>query len=186
MQVSKKELRKQLLTKRRGLDENFRLQRDIQIYNKLMELPLIAEADTVFTYVSTEIEVDTILFIDAMLSFGKTVAVPKCEGKEMRFYAIDSLADLQTGAFGILEPVGDDEVTDFENSVCITPALSFNRDGYRLGYGGGYYDRFSAVYNGIMIGICYEDFVGEIPVEEFDRPVSILITDKEMRCNLGR
>ena len=176
MQVSKKELRKQLLTKRRGLDENFRLQRDIQIYNKLMELPLIAEADTVFTYVSTEIEVDTILFIDAMLSFGKTVAVPKCEGKEMRFYAIDSLADLQTGAFGILEPVGDDEVTDFENSVCITPALSFNRDGYRLGYGGGYYDKYLSTHDTLKIGVCYDEQYFDFEREPFDVAMDIIVT----------
>ena len=181
MQVSKKELRKQLLTKRRGLDENYRLQRDIQIYNKLMELPLIAEADTVFTYVSTEIEVDTILFIDAMLSFGKTVAVPKCEGKEMRFYAIDSLADLQTGAFGIPEPSGAEEITDYKRSVCITPALSFSEKGFRMGYGGGYYDRFLAEYTGTSIGICYEDFIGDIVTEEYDLPVKIVVTEEKIR-----
>lgn len=181
MQVSKKELRKQLLTKRRGLDENYRLQRDIRIYNKLMELPLIAEADTVFTYVSTEIEVDTILFIDAMLSFGKTVAVPKCEGKEMRFYAIDSLADLQTGTFGIPEPSGTEEITDYKRSVCITPALSFSEKGFRMGYGGGYYDRFLAEYTGTSIGICYEDFIGEIVTEEYDLPVKIVVTEEKIR-----
>ncbi len=181
MQVSKKELRKKLLTERRGLDTNYRLERDIMIYNKLMELPVIAEADTVFTYVSTETEVDTILFIEAMLSFGKTVAVPKCEGKEMRFYAIDSLADLDTGAFGILEPKGTEEITDYKRSVCITPALSFDEKGFRMGYGGGYYDRFLADYTGTSIGICYEDFIGETVTEEYDLPVKIVVTEEKIR-----
>ncbi len=181
MQISKKELRKQLLTERRGLDADYRLQRDILIYNKLMELPLIAEADTVFTYVSTETEVDTILFIEAMLSFGKTVAVPKCEGKKMRFIAIDSLADLETGAFGILEPKGDEEITDFRRSICITPALSFDEKGFRMGYGGGYYDRFLSEYTGTSIGICYEDFIGDIVTEEYDLPVKIVVTEEKIR-----
>lgn len=184
--MNKKELRTELLSRRRNMEKSCKQNCDDMIYSRLADCAEIADADVILTYISTEIEVDTIKFIETMLKSGKTVAVPRCEGKSMRFIKINGFDSLKKGAFGILEPVGDDEVTDFENSVCITPALSFNRDGYRLGYGGGYYDRFSAVYNGIMIGICYEDFVGEIPVEEFDRPVSILITDKEMRCNLGR
>ncbi len=181
MQLTKKELRKKLLNERRGLDISYRLERDIMIYNSLMEIPVIAEAETVFTYVSTEIEVDTILFIEAMLSFGLTVAVPKCEGKEMRFIAINSLADLQTGAFGILEPKGTEEITDYKRSVCITPALSFDEKGYRMGYGGGYYDRFLQNYTGTSIGICYEDFIGEIATEEYDLPVNIVVTEEKIR-----
>lgn len=181
MQLTKKELRKKLLNKRRGLDTNYRLEKDIMIYNSLMELPVIAEAETVFTYVSTEIEVDTILFIEAMLSFGKTVAVPKCEGKEMRFIAIDSLADLETGAYGILEPKDGEEITDYKRSACITPALSFDEKGFRMGYGGGYYDRFLKNYTGTSIGICYEDFIGEIVTEEYDLPVNIVVTEEKTR-----
>ncbi|MBQ7835398.1 MAG: 5-formyltetrahydrofolate cyclo-ligase [Ruminiclostridium sp.] len=184
--MNKKELRKELLSRRRNMDKAYKQSCDNLIYHKLIGCAEIIAADTVLTYISTEIEVDTVKFIETMLKKGKTVAVPRCEGKNMRFIRINGFDSLKKGAFGILEPVGNDEVTDFKSSVCITPALSFNRDGYRLGYGGGYYDRFSADYSGIMIGICYEDFVDEIPVEEFDRPVSILITDKEMRCDLGR
>lgn len=181
MHLNKKELRAELLRKRRELDTDYRLKKDIAIYNKLTELPVIAEAETVFTYVSTEIEVDTILFIEAMLSFGKTVAVPRCEGKEMRFYAIDSLADLDTGAYGIPEPKGTEEITDYRRSVCITPALSFNEKGFRMGYGGGYYDRFLSEYTGRTIGICYEEFIGDIITEEYDLPVNIVVTEEKIR-----
>lgn len=177
----KKELRKQLLTQRRGLDINYRLERDIMIYNSLMELPVIAEAETVFTYVSSEIEVDTILFIEEMLNCGKTVAVPKCEGKEMRFYAIDSLADLDTGAYGILEPKDTEEITEYRRSVCITPALAFDKRGFRIGYGGGYYDRFLKNYTGVSVGICYEDFIRETVTEEYDLPVNIVVTEDKTR-----
>lgn len=181
MLLSKKELRAELLGRRRGLDADYRLKRDIPIYNSLIDLPEIAEAETVLTYVSTEIEVDTILFIEAMLHCGKIVAVPKCEGKTMRFIEIDSLADLQTGAFGIPEPCGDREVTDFSLSVCVTPALSFDEKGFRMGYGGGYYDRFLKDYNGISVGICYEDFIGEVTTEEYDLPVDIVVTEEKIR-----
>ena len=181
MQVSKKELRKKLLTERRGLDINYRLQKDITIYNTLTELPLIAEAETVLTYVSTDIEVDTILFIEAMLDCGKIVGVPKCEGKTMRFIEIGSLSDLQSGSFGILEPKDGEEITDFSGSVCITPALAFNENGFRMGYGGGFYDRFLQNYTGISIGVCYEDFIREITTEEYDLPVDIVITEEKTR-----
>lgn len=181
MLTDKKTLRKELKTRRRNMDENNRFVSDGLIYNNLISCPEIAEAETILTYISTEIEVDTIRFIETMLECGKTVAVPKCEGKNMRFIRITGFNCLEKGAFGIFEPTGTDEITDFSNSVCITPALSFNREGYRLGYGGGFYDRFSEHYSGISVGICYEEFLGEIPTEEFDRPVKILITENEIR-----
>ncbi len=181
MQMSKKELRKKLLAQRRELDKSYRLERDIMIYNSLIDLPELAEADTVLTYVSTEIEVDTVYLIDTLLRSGFTVAVPKCEGKTMRFIEIKSLADLETGAYGILEPKGNNEITDYSGSVCITPALSFSEDGFRIGYGGGYYDRFLSEYTGVSIGICYEKFIGKIVTEEYDLPVNIIVTEEKIR-----
>ncbi len=179
--MNKKELRKELIQRRKDMDRNYRQECDNLIYNNLMTCPEILSAEVILTYISTEIEVDTIRFIEKMLEAGKTVAVPRCEGKNMRFIRISNLNSLVKGAFGIPEPVGIDEITDFSSAVCITPALSFNSRGYRLGYGGGFYDRFSERFNGISVGICYEDFVGEIPVEEYDKPVSILVTDKAIR-----
>ncbi len=179
--MNKSELRKSLMKRRKEMDKSYRLKCDEMIYNNLTACPEIIAAETILTYVSTEIEVDTIKFINKMPELGKTVAVPRCEGKNMRFIRINSLDSLVKGAYNIPEPTGDDEVTDFIGSVCITPALSFNENGYRLGYGGGFYDRFSEIYNGISIGICYEDFIGEIPLEEYDKPVKILITDKTVR-----
>lgn len=181
MQLTKKELRKQLLAERRELEKSYREKRDVLIYNKLMSCPEIAAAKTILTYISTEIEVDTIRFIEKMLKSGKTVAVPKCEGRDMRFIRIESLSDLEKGAFGIPEPSDGEEIADFSDSVCITPALSFDEKGCRMGYGGGYYDRFSAKYTGVSIGICYEGFIREIITEEFDRPVNIIVTEEKVR-----
>lgn len=177
----KKALRKELMEKRRSLDKNDRLISDKMIYTNLMICPEIINADVILTYISTEIEVGTIKLIEAMLKNGKTVAVPKCEGKKMRFIRIESLNSLVKGAFGIPEPTGNDEITDFKGAVCITPALSFDNNGYRLGYGGGFYDRFFERFNGISVGICYDDFIGEVPREEYDRCVDILVTESAVR-----
>lgn len=179
--MTKKELRKELISRRKNMDKSYRVISDEMIYNNLIACSEIAAASVILTYISTEIEVDTVRFIKEMLSLGKTVAAPRCEGKNMRFIKISGLDDLKEGAFGIPEPKGNEEIADFSKAVCITPALSFNENGYRLGYGGGFYDRFSEKFGGISVGICYESFMGEIPLEEFDRPVDILITEKETR-----
>jgi len=179
--MNKKELRKELISRRKNMDKSYRVNSDEMIYNNLVKCPEIAAAKVILAYISTEIEVDTIRFVKEMLSFGKTVAAPLCEGKNMRFIKINSFDDLREGRFGIPEPKGNEEVTDFSEAVCITPALSFNENGFRLGYGGGFYDRFSEKFDGISVGICYDSFIGEIPLEEFDRPVDILITEKETR-----
>lgn len=179
--MTKKDLRKELISRRKSMEKSYRVICDQAIYNKLIACPEIAAANTVLVYVSTEIEVDTIRFIKEMLHLGKTVAVPKCEGKNMRFIKIDSLDSLKKGAFGIYEPENGEEITNFSDAVCITPALSFNEKGYRLGYGGGFYDRFAEKFDGISVGICYESFIGAIPLEEFDRPIDILVTDEKIR-----
>lgn len=178
--MSKKELRKELLQRRRNMDKTYRKNSDLMIYNNLISCSEISAAEVILTYISTEIEVDTIKFIEKMLEAGKTVAVPRCEGTDMKFIIIRNLDALVKGKFGIYEPAGGEEAVDFSKAVCITPALSFNKKGYRLGYGGGYYDRFSEKFDGISIGICYNDFIGEIPTEEFDKPVKILITENEI------
>ena len=109
---------------------------------------------------------------------------PRCKGKEMRFFRIADFSELKAGAFGIPEPTGSEEPDNFSASLCIVPALSFDENGYRMGYGGGYYDRFLRGYDGISVGICYDDFLGEIPREEHDLPVDILVTETKI-LNLG-
>ena len=100
----------------------------------------------------------------------------------MRFLVISSLSELVTSKFGVDEPIGGEEITDFSNTLCITPALSFNNKGYRLGYGGGFYDRFFEHYDGVKLGICYEEFCGEIPIGEYDIPVDTVVTEKGFFC----
>ena len=148
----------------------------------MLTLPCYRNCSLVLTYVSTAIEVDTIALIEHSLEEGKTVACPRCvdNTRLMEFYRISSLRDLEPGTFGVLEPkpIKENLLTDFSDSVCIIPGLSFDRQGFRLGYGKGYYDRFLAGYSGTRIGICYSGCMHDrLPHGKFDRSVDILLTE---------
>lgn len=142
--------------------------------------------DTLLVYVSTPIEVDTHEIIEQALLDGKKVAVPRCvDGtRNMEFYFIGSLDDLEPGSFGVLEPIVEktELMTDFSRGLCIVPAFSYDWSGFRLGYGKGYYDRFLSRFDGNIIGICYSSCVQRsLPHGRFDRPVELLVTEKYLR-----
>ena len=180
--AAKKALRQELMLKRRNMDKNYKEFLDEKIYTILKSSSAIKEAKVILTYASSPIEVDTRRLIKFALSEGKTVAVPKCEGKNMRFLSIKSLSELTVGSHGVEEPLDSEEITDFSDSVCVTPALRFDEKGYRLGYGGGFYDRFLRNYSGTAIGICYEEFCGSMPVGEFDISLERVITENGFFC----
>lgn len=171
---------------REKLSEDQKIGLDSTIQSRLLALREYAAADTIFTYVSKPIEVDTIALIKAALANHKQVAVPRCvtETYDMQFYYITSLDDLEKGSFGVLEPIVSKcrLVTDFSKGFCIVPGLSFDAQGYRLGYGKGYYDRFLAEFGGDTVGICYSGCVQwNLPHGYYDKPVNILITEKYIR-----
>lgn len=177
MSEDKKALRKELVALRRNMSENVREKLDERIYNNLMSLERVRNCGTFLVYASSPDEVGTRRFINAVLAEGKTVAVPKCVGRDMKFLVIGSLDELVRSRFGVDEPADGEEMTDFADTVCIVPALRFDANGYRLGWGGGFYDRFLAGYNGCSIGICYEECCGEVPRDRYDLPVDIVITE---------
>ncbi len=181
----KKKLRAEARQMRRGMSPEGKEALDRKIKNRLLNMWAIRQVDTVLCYVSTDIEVDTREFITALLQMGKRVAVPRCEdGKtEMNFYYINSLDELSSGSFGVDEP--DPQkcvmVGKTEGSVCIVPAFMFDKSGYRLGYGKGYYDRYLSGYKGNTIGICYDDnIVDELYHGKYDRTVRLVVTEKEI------
>ncbi len=179
----KKKMRAEARNMRRSLSPERKSALDRKIKNKLLNLFAVRETQTVLCYVSTEIEVDTREFIESLLKMGKRVAVPRCEGgeSEMNFYYIDSLADLEKGSFGVDEPNPSRCVmfADAVKSVCIVPAFMFDKNGYRLGYGKGYYDRYLSRYKGSTIGICYQDNLKEELFHgKYDRAVDLVVTDK--------
>lgn len=190
-----KEVKKNLRAKSRQYRERLEPERkarmDAAIRNRLFSLREYAGSGLVYTYVSKPIEVDTVALIEKTIAMKKHVAVPRCipDTFAMEFYEIASLSDLQKGMFGVLEPPTSlgSPVTESEHSLCIVPGLSFDSQGFRLGYGKGYYDRFLSGFKGITVGICYSGCVRwNLPHGYFDRPVDILITEKYVRRISGR
>lgn len=180
----KKQLRKAMLQKRKELSDSETTVKNSVITEKLLNLEKVQSADLVLPFVSAKGEVGTREFISRCFDVGKTVAVPRCiDGSNMEFCVIHTFDDLEKGMYGIDEPKEYCEVIraeDAENSVLIVPALCFDANGYRLGYGKGYYDRFISRYKGYTVGVCYSEFItDDIPVDGYDRCVDIVITEEQ-------
>lgn len=180
----KKQLRKAMLQKRKELSESETAVKNFAITEKLLSLAKVQSAELILPFVSAKGEVGTREFIARCFDVGKTVAVPRCiDGSNMKFCVIHTFDDLEKGMYGIDEPKEYCEVIkaeNAENSVLIVPALCFDTKGYRLGYGKGYYDRFISRYSGFTVGVCYSEFItDDIPIDEYDRCVDIVITEKQ-------
>lgn len=162
-----------------------RSEKEKVIIEKLKFFEPFAKADKVFVYAATGSEANMDSLIRFALSVGKTVALPVCLDKlgNMEFYSITSLNFIKNGLYSIREPETNkcNRVTPDGNSVCVVPAVCFDRNGNRLGYGKGYYDRFLQNFNGCTIGVNFEECVAEnIPCSEHDKRVNYLITDKNI------
>ena len=182
----KTELRQKYRSLRQAMTQEIKKEYDDSIAERVRNLWQYSGNSVLLTYVSTPIEVDTIAIIRQALADGKRVAVPRCvpNTRNMEFYYIDSVEELETGAFGVLEPKPNpDRLYDFmDGGLCLVPAFSYDWQGYRLGYGKGYYDRFLSRFNGNMVGICYSECVQRtLPHGRYDRPVELLVTEKYLR-----
>ena len=182
----KAELRRKYRAIRTELPPECKQEMDRQVLRRVRNLWQYRENDTLLVYVSTAIEVDTRALIEAALADGKRVAVPRCVPgtRNMEFYYIGGIDELEPGTFGVLEPVVEkhEKMTDFSRGLCIVPALCYDWSGFRLGYGGGYYDRFLSNFGGCMIGIGYSSCVRRaLPHGRFDRPVELIVTEKYLR-----
>lgn len=173
--MDKKELRKKY-TKVRAEVEDKDL-KDKLIRRNLRELDLYKKARSVFVFISYRSEVDTKGIIDDILADGKKLLVPLVKGSEMIAVEVKGIDDLEPNKMGILEPKDGEEVTDVD--LTITPGLAFDKAGYRLGYGGGYYDKFFSKVDTIRMGIGYYDqFVESLVHEDYDKPLQYLLTDR--------
>lgn len=177
---TKKEIRNCILEKRNALTNIEWGAKSIQILGKLMHHPLYQNAETIYCYVSYNNEVDTWPFLAFSLAAGKRVAVPKVIGKEMQFFYIQSLEELKQGYRGIYEPITSSKAEDAD-ALMIMPMVAFDANHHRIGYGGGYYDRYLERHGRFTtIGIAF-DFqqVDYIPANSYDISPDIIITDTE-------
>jgi len=179
----KRELRSYYRQMRDSLSADERRLSDEIILNRLNSLEQYKRAAVILTYVSTGSEVGTEKLIAQAVTDGKKVACPLCnkEGHIMTFHCISSLDELAVGAYGISEPRPDAPAVsaeDMAESICIVPGLAFDTSGGRLGYGGGYYDRFLCCYSGVSIGLCRAGCLSAqaLPRDRYDICVDLVIS----------
>ena len=168
----KKALRKETIAAMKELPESVKTRADEQLTQRLLELPAFQEAKTLATYLSFDHEFSTASLIQAALQLGKRVCVPRTypQGR-MEFVEYDPDI-LEKTRFGLLEPNEKGKLVDKSQIDLIhVPGLVFQSKGYRIGYGGGYYDRYLADYTGKTVSTIYSIQQKEFQPDVFDQAV---------------
>lgn len=175
--MDKKILRQQIRDKKRALSE----EQIVGASQRLAELFFASEqyqkASTVYGYLPYNQEVRTVPMLEQAIRDGKRVAVPKVYGDEMRFIYLDDLSAVEKGYAGIPEPIADGPIADDPTALVLMPGLAFDREGHRIGYGGGFYDKFLAAEpDHPTLALCYEfQMLKHLQTEEFDVPVDCVL-----------
>lgn len=179
------EIRKEISDLRNGMSRKDWKAKSDSICKKVIGMPVYQEAETVLIFMSISHEPDTGEIIRHALTSGKTVAIPKCEDRDLVFYRIYSTDNVSPGRFSVPEPVNTDEIHRVrmnDQSLIILPGLAFDKKGFRLGYGAGFYDRYlkeDPYRNKLMIAFSFQE-VDQVPTHPGDVPVDWIVTDKEI------
>ncbi len=182
--AAKKKLRKDVLRLRDNLPQEERERMSQSIGERFTSLRPVQECRSLMIFLSFGSEVNTDYIIARAWQQQKRVLVPLCkpETREMTVFAIETFADVEPGYFGIREPKKNSlqPVAKEEIELVVVPAVAFDRRGYRVGYGGGYYDRFLQDMQVPKIGLAFScQLVPEVPVGPYDLPVPGILTEKE-------
>ncbi len=147
---------------------------------RFLDLPQVEAAGTILLFYGVGDEPDTAPLLDELVGRGKRVCLPRClPRREMEARAVTGRADLTGRRYGIPEPGEHCPLVDREAlDVILVPHLCCDRAGYRLGHGGGYYDRYLAGFQGFTAALCPADrLVDVLPRDEYDLPVDLVLTD---------
>lgn len=175
--MDKQALRKEIREKKRAMTE----QQIVSASERLGELFLASEAykraKTIYGYLPYNQEVRTVPMLQQALRDGKKVAVPKCYGDEMRFIYLDDLSKVEKGYCGIPEPIADEPIADDPTALVLMPGLAFDPQGHRMGYGGGFYDKFlEKEPNHPTLALCYDfQMLDHLETEAHDIPVDTVL-----------
>ena len=175
--MDKVALRREIREKKRAMT----LQQIEEASRKLGELFVASaqyrQAKTIYGYLPYNQEVRTVPMLEQALRDGKKVAVPKVYGDEMRFIYMTDLSLVEKGYAGIPEPVADAPVAEDPTALVLMPGLAFDKEGHRIGYGGGFYDKFLASEPGHpTVALCYSfQMMEALETEEYDIPVDCVL-----------
>ena len=175
--MDKTALRRMIRDRKRAMTEEEITLRSQKLAELFAASELYQKAKTVYGYLPYNQEVRTVPMLERALREGKRVAVPKVYGDTMRFLYIEDFTKTEKSSMGIPEPVADDPVAQDKTALVLMPGLAFTKNGDRMGYGGGFYDRFlSEEPNHPTLALCYDFQVLEsLPTEEFDIPVDLVL-----------
>ena len=175
--MEKAELRRKIREQKRAMTEAEIESRSAQLGELFAKSKLYLEAETIYGYLPYNQEVRTVPMLERALKDGKKVAVPKVYGDTMKFIYLEDLTQVEKGYAGIPEPVADTPVADDPTALVLMPGLAFTKNGDRMGYGGGFYDRFLADEpNHPTLALCYAfQMVEQLPTEEYDIPVDLVL-----------
>jgi 5-formyltetrahydrofolate cyclo-ligase len=175
--MNKQELRRSIREKKRAMTPEEIASRSAKLAQLFLASDAYRNAKTIYGYLPYNQEVRTVPMLEQALKDGKKVAVPKCYGDEMRFIYMDDLSKVEKGYANIPEPIADDPVADDETALVLMPGLAFDPQGHRIGYGGGFYDKFLAAEpNHPTLALCYDfQMFPILETEEFDIPVDCVL-----------
>ena len=175
--MDKKQLRSEIREKKRAMTQQQIDAASARLGKLFAESEMYLSAKTIYGYLPYNQEVRTVPMLERALRDGKRVAVPKVFGNEMRFIYITDFSQVEKGYAGIPEPVADGPVADDPTALVLIPGLAFDKEGHRIGYGGGFYDRFLAAEPGHpTIALCYDfQLLPKLETEEFDIPVDCVL-----------
>lgn len=184
--MNKKDLRKEMLKKRSALSNEIREEDSKTVANSLYETEHYKKAETIMAFLSFGSELNTRYLIEDSIAKGKIVVIPVMvpETKELKISRILDYSELEIGHYNIMTP--KEEFLRFLDpktiDLILVPGLIFARDGYRVGYGGGYYDRFLAgIDNSVAkIAIGFDmQIIDRVPTDHYDIPVDYILTEKQ-------
>ena len=180
---AKAQLRTQIRKQLADLPDELRKQEDTALFSAFLSLPEVKQANTVFLFCGTPAEPDTARLFAPLLKQGKRIGLPRMRpGRQMDVHCYCPDRSLIRHPFGILEP---DETCPIlspeEIDLVLVPALCYDRKGFRLGMGGGYYDRWLGSCSGVTVGLCRQALLqNTLPTEAHDHPVHVVITPTEI------
>ena len=166
---TKKEMRKRIIEMRSRLPEQYRALKSRQICSSILSSEIYRDSGSVYGYVPFHDEVDIWPVLMNALKDGKKIAVPRICGDDMEFFYISGQEDLEDGFKGIREPKSCTEKAEAKMPLIIAPGVAFTKEGFRMGYGKGFYDKYLSTHPAYAYGVCFEEqIMPEIPVNERD------------------
>lgn len=174
--MNKKELRAQVRAQKRAMTEEQIVSKSQALAEQFFRTEAYRNAKSIYGYLPYNQEVRTVPMLEQALRDGKRVAVPKCYGEEMRFIWMEDLSRVEKGYAGIPEPIDDGPIADDPTALVLMPGMAFDHQGHRIGYGGGFYDKFLAKEVHPTLALCYDFQVFDsLETEEFDIPVDVVL-----------